>query len=254
MKTKLFLLIMIAGVIFSACTKNKPADDYSQKKSEEITETKHNTQQNYSSTKWKEFASDALSYYDTISISAYYSHDLQMETLKGKVNRVDYEFYEDRDCCKEYRYEHPYSLVYDENGNLVSDSRYMYFDNVERDENGFFMHVSTGFVVSPEHHTEFDMVEIDYTYDDEGFMRTSSHCAYNCDGGTWYYKDSLPSCIKIGENGSDGIIEYEILETDYNRNWTLAKIHADYHYYSEEQDRYISYQENYYIQRIIMYS
>lgn len=208
MKTKSFLLIMIAGVILSACN-SKPQ-------------------------------------------SVYYSHDLQMETLKGKVNRVDYNFYKDRDCWKAYSNKKPYSLVYDEKGNLVSDSRYMYFDNVERDENGFFIHVSTSFVVSPEHHTEFDMVEINYTYDDKGFMRTSSHCAYDCNGGTWYYTDSLPSCIKIGENG--GSINYDILEIDDHNNWTLARVNALINHYDMDGEFLSRTKEHYYVQRIIMYS
>lgn len=190
------------------------------------------------------------------SQSAYYSHDLQMETLKGKVNRVDYEFYKDRDCYKKYPNKTSYSLVYNERGNLVSDSRYMYFDHVERDENGFLVCINTGYVVSPEHHTEWDMIELSYTYNEQGFMSSSFKTGMEEDCGKriYFYEDSLPRCIRLGDDGNDGIIEYEIIETDFNRNWTLARVHANYHYYSEVSDSFIRYQENYYIQRIIMYS
>lgn len=56
MKMKSFLLIMMAGVVFSACTTSNSSDDYSHEKSEEKIETKRYTQQDNSSTKWKEFA------------------------------------------------------------------------------------------------------------------------------------------------------------------------------------------------------
>lgn len=201
-------------------------------------------------------AGTILSSCSTSPQSAYYSHDLQMETLKGKVNRVDYEFYKDRDCYKTYPNKKPYSLVYDEKGNLVSDSRYMYFDNVERDENGFFIHINTGYVVPLERHTEWDMVELSYTYDEQGFMWSSFKTGMGDDCGKriYFYQDSLLSCIRLGDSGEDGSIDYEIIETDYNNNWTLARVLANYHYYSEEEDRFIRYQEKYYIQRIIMYS
>lgn len=55
MKTKSILLILVAGALISACTKNKPAD-YSYNKSEEAIESKQYKQQDNSGTKWKEFA------------------------------------------------------------------------------------------------------------------------------------------------------------------------------------------------------
>jgi uncharacterized protein YxeA len=56
MKTKSIFFIMIAGAVFVACAKNKPADYYSDEQSEEIIETEQYKQQDNSSTKWKDFA------------------------------------------------------------------------------------------------------------------------------------------------------------------------------------------------------
>ena len=73
MKTKSIFFIMIAGAVFVACAKNKPADYYSDEQSEEIIETEQYKQQDNSSTKWEEFAgktyrasqwvSDRMQYY-----------------------------------------------------------------------------------------------------------------------------------------------------------------------------------------------
>lgn len=210
MKTKSFLLIMIAGVILSACN-TKPQ-------------------------------------------SAYYSHDLQMETLKGKVSRVDYNFYKDRNCYKRYSSEQPYSLVYNEKGNIVSDSRYVSFDDVERDENGFFIHVNTGYPVADGYHTEWDMIELSYSYDEQGFLCRSFKAGMGSDCGErlYHYQDSFPSRIVLGEDG--GSIDYEIIETDDHRNWTLARIDAIYNNYDMDGEFLSRTREKYFIQRIIMYS
>lgn len=218
MRTKAFFIIIIVCISLSACTKTKEA-------------------------------------VETSPQSVYFSHDLQMETLKGKVNRVDYEFYKDRDCWKKYPNKTPYSLVYDANGNLVSDSRYMYFDNVQRDENGFFKHINTGYVVSEEHHTEWDMIEFSYTYDEQGFMESSFKAGMDNDCGKrfYQYQDSFPSRILVGEEGA-GYIDYEIIETDYRRNWTKARVTANYNVYDFEGEISGRVREKYYIQRIIMYS
>lgn len=217
MKAQAFIVIIIACFSISACNKTKET-------------TKTSPQ------------------------SVYFSHDLQMETLKGKVNRVDYEFYKDRDCWKKYPSKTPYSLVYDANGNLVSDSRYMYFDDVQRDENGFFKHINTGYVVSKEHHTEWDMVELSYTYDEQGFMESSFKAGMDHDCGErfYQYQDSFPSRIFVGD--SDGYIDYEIIETDDCRNWTKARVTTNYNVHGPEGEVTGRIREKYYIQRIIMYS
>ena len=191
---------------------------------------------------------------DTKQKSAYYSHDLQMETLRGKVNQVDYKFYKDKNCNKRYSSKTPYSLVYDEKGNLVRDSRYAPFDDVERDENGFFVHVYTGNDVAPEEHTEWDMIELSYTYNEEGFVSTSFKAGMDADCGkrTYYYKDSLPSRIELGDG--DGYIDYEIIKTDNLKNWTLARVDVNYNEYDMDGDLLRNVRDNYYIQRIIMYS
>ena len=195
-----------------------------------------------------------LSACDTKPKSAYYSHDLQMETLRGKVNRVDYNFYKDRNCNKRYSTQTPYSLAYDEKGNLVSDSRYVPFDDVERDENGFFVHVYTGYDVAPEEHTEWDMIELSYTYNEEGFVSTSFKAGMDADCGkrTYFYKDSLPSRVELGEG--DGYIDYEIIKTDGHKNWTLARVDVNYNEYDMDGDMLRNVRDNYYIQRKIMYS
>ena len=199
-------------------------------------------------------ASAILSACNTKPQSAYFSHDLQMETLKGKINRVDYNFYKDRDCYKRYYKETPYSLVYDDKGNLVSDSRYMSFEDVERDENGFFIHVNTGNVVSAEHHTEWDMIELSYSYDEQGFMTRSFKAGMGDDCGEriYFYEDSLPSKIVLGENG--GTINYDILEIDDHNNWTLARVNALINHYDMDGEFLSRTKEHYYVQRIIMYS